>query len=102
MLCQSHGLLVIPSHVVEYLLGCKRTLLGGLGGYQGGVVEILSASEWDALQETLNSFSDFSVRFSLDGENINWNIGICPLCSSESIYTDSVSNFKCSQQHAKN
>ena len=71
MLCHSHGLLVIPPHVCDYLIGIKKSLLGGLGHYQGDVVEILSAEEWDAMQVSLKSLSDFSVRFCLDGDNIS-------------------------------
>ena len=94
MLCQSHGFLVVPNHVNEYLVGLKRTLLGGLGSYDGDVFEILSTEEWDSLQFTLNSFSDFSVKFRLDGENILWNIRICQECSSDSFAFDSKLKFQ--------
>ena len=93
MLCQSHGYLVVPCHVNEYLIGLKRTLLGGLGSYDGDIVEILSAEEWDALQSTLNSLSDFNVRFCLDGENILWNTRICQVCSSDSFSPVSQAQF---------
>ena len=93
MLCQSHGYLVVPCHVNEYLIGLKRTLLGGLGSYDGDIVEILSAEEWDALQSTLNSLSDFNVRFCLDGENILWNTRICQVCSSDSFFPASQTQF---------
>ena len=80
MLCHSHGLLVIPPHVGDYLLGVRKSLLGGLGLYPGEVAEILCADEWDALQVSLRSLSDFSVRFCLDGDTISWNIGVCVAC----------------------
>jgi hypothetical protein len=82
MLCHSHGLLVVPPHLEEYLLGVRKSLLSGLSEYPGEVVEVLSAEEWDALQLSLRSLSDFSVRFCLDGENVSWNIGVCSACSS--------------------
>eukprot|EP00596_Hydrurales_sp_CCMP1899_P005491 CAMPEP_0119044628 /NCGR_PEP_ID=MMETSP1177-20130426/33086_1 /TAXON_ID=2985 /ORGANISM="Ochromonas sp, Strain CCMP1899" /LENGTH=412 /DNA_ID=CAMNT_0007015033 /DNA_START=346 /DNA_END=1581 /DNA_ORIENTATION=+ len=72
MLCHSHGLLVIPLHVEEYLVGLKKSLLGGLGSYEGDIVEILCLDEWDELQMSLKSLSDFSVRFCLDGDNVSW------------------------------
>jgi hypothetical protein len=31
MLCQAHGMLVVPAHVEDFLLGTKKTLLAGLG-----------------------------------------------------------------------
>ena len=80
MLCHSHGLLIIPPHVEEYLVGLRRSLLSGLGLYQGEIVEIISADEWDSLQASLRSFSDFSVRFCLDGDSVSWNIGVCSFC----------------------
>lgn len=81
MLCHAHGLLSVPCHVEEYLVGLKKTLLGGLGNYPGEVVEILSDCEWAALQSKLNSLSGFSVRFTLDGENISWNMRLCHSCT---------------------
>ena len=80
MLCHSHGLLVIPPHVGDYLIGLKKSLLGGLGQYPGEIVEILSAEEWDAMQVSLKSLSDFSVRFCLHGDDVTWNIGVCTSC----------------------
>jgi hypothetical protein len=80
LLCHRHGLLVIPPHVEEFLVGMRKYLLNGLGAYEGQVVEILTAEEWDALLDSLRGISDFSVRFSLDGENISWNRGICTSC----------------------
>ena len=102
MLCQSHGYLVVPCHVNEYLIGLKRTLLGGLGSYDGDIVEILSAEEWDSLQSTLNSFSDFNVRFCLDGENIIWNTRICQFCSSDSLFFESQVQSSSSKVSSKN
>ena len=65
----------------EYLVGLRRSLLGGLGRYTGEVVEILSASEWGALQDSLNSLCDFNVRLTLDGENVQWNMKVCSACA---------------------
>jgi hypothetical protein len=76
-------LLVIPLHVEEYLVGLKKSLLGGLGSYEGDIVEILCLDEWDELQMSLKSLSDFSVRFCLDGDNVSWNIGVCTSCSGQ-------------------
>jgi hypothetical protein len=81
MLCHDHGLLIVPPHVEEYIVGVRKSLLSGLGSYPGEVLEILSAEEWEALIQSLKSLADFSVRFCLDGENISWNIGVCTRCS---------------------
>ena len=81
MLCYAHGLLSVPCHVEEYLVGLRKTLLGGLGSYSGEVVEILSDCEWTALQNRLNCLPGFSVRFTLDGDNITWNMRLCSLCT---------------------
>lgn len=80
MLCISHGKLVIPPHVEEYLVGIRKGLLNGLSSYSGEVYEILSAEEWDRLQASLRAFSDFSVRFCLDGDNVHWNMSVCSVC----------------------
>lgn len=82
LLCHTHGHLVIPPHFEEYIVGLKKSLTGGLGAYSGQVFEILSADEWDALQTSLKSLSDFSVRFCLDGDNITWNMEVCTACDS--------------------
>ena len=82
LLCHTHGQLVIPPHFEEYIVGLKRSLLGGLGEYQGQVFEVLSADEWDALQNSLRSLSDFGVRFCLDGHDISWSTEVCLTCDS--------------------
>lgn len=51
LLCYAHGLLLIPPHLEDYLVSLRRSLLSGLGSYTGEVVEIVTAEEWDALQE---------------------------------------------------
>lgn len=79
-LCQPHGLLVVPPHVEEYLIGLRRTLLAGLGAYPGEVAEIVSAEEWDALQDVFHGAADFSVRLCLDGGGFSWNTGVCMRC----------------------
>ena len=96
MLCYAHGLLSVPCHVEEYLVGLRKTLLGGLGNYPGEVVEILSECEWVALQSRLNSLSGFSVRFTLDGENISWNMRLCHSCTPAASSCSCSSSF-CSQ-----
>lgn len=82
LLCAEHRQIVIPPHLLEYLLNMRRTLLSGLGLYEGEIVEILSADEWDALQSALpcQTVADRSIRFCLDGENIFWNMGVCSSC----------------------
>jgi hypothetical protein len=88
------GLLVIPPHVEEYLVGLKKSLLGGMSTYLGQiVVEIVTAEEWDYLQSILGTanglgLSDFSARFCLDGENVLWNVGVCTFCDPF-VYTKS-------------
>lgn len=79
-LCQPHGLLVVPPHVEEYLIGLRRALLSGLGAYPGEVAEIVSADEWDAIQDVFHGAADFSVRLCLDGESVSWNTGVCMRC----------------------
>lgn len=79
-LCQPHGLLVVPPHVEEYLVGLRRTLLGGLGAYPGEVAEIVSADEWDSLQDVFHGAADFNVRFCLDGAGVAWATGVCMRC----------------------
>ena len=82
LLCPAHNQLVLPPHFQEYIVGLRRSLLGGLGaGHEGEVVvEVLSAEEWDALLHSLRSLSDFGVRFCLDGEGIAWNVDVCTRC----------------------
>lgn len=81
LLCHSHGLFVIPPHLEEYLLGLKRSLLGGLGQYPGVIVEVISLEEWEALHNQLRAEPDFCVRFCLSAEgDMTWNVGICGAC----------------------
>lgn len=81
LLCHSHGLCVVPPHLTEFLLGVRKSLLGGLGQYPGEIVEIISLEEWEALHEQLKSFPDFGVRFSLEPEGeLAWNVGLCQAC----------------------
>ncbi|KAJ1409407.1 hypothetical protein B484DRAFT_456082 [Ochromonadaceae sp. CCMP2298] len=78
-LCHSHGLLVVPPHVDEYLLGLRRGLTAGLGSYAGQVAEIVTAEEWDELQGVFHS-ADFNVRFCLDGSQVSWSSSLCVAC----------------------
>jgi hypothetical protein len=80
LICDTHGLLIVPPHVEGYLCGLQRTLLNGLGGYSGEIAEIISADEWDELQNVFHGAADFNVRFCLDGSNVMWNIGVCARC----------------------
>jgi len=66
LLCHAHGLLLVPPHVKEYLLGLRRSLLSGLGSYEGEIVEIVTADEWDELQKVLRLAGEFGVRFFVD------------------------------------
>lgn len=84
-------MLVIPPHVQEYLIGMRKTLLGGLGSYPGIIYEVISADEWDALQRTFRNSSDASARLCLDGENISWSVGVCMVCDPFS-YTPVISD----------
>ena len=81
-------MLLVPCHVEEYLVGLRRTLLGGLGSHTGDVVEILSSEEWASLLGTLNGLSDFSVGFTLNGEDVVWNQRVCSACAR--VYESSV------------
>lgn len=81
LVCQSHRQLVVPPHLEEYLVGLRPTLLGGLGMYPGEVVEVLTADEWDALQDVFRDAGDFSARFCLDGSGgIYWSSAVCTVC----------------------
>ncbi len=84
LLCHTHGQLVVPPHLEEFLIGVRKYLVQGLGIYPGDIVEILSAEEWDALVTTLpggvKDIPDFTARFSLDGEGITWNHPCCMKC----------------------
>ena len=81
LLCHSHGLLVVPPHLEEFLTGTKRSLLGGLGAYEGDVVEILTAEEWETLQSQVLQGDCFSVGFALDiDHNITWSHAQCHTC----------------------
>eukprot|EP00605_Chrysophyceae_sp_TOSAG23-4_P001810 GSChrysophyteH1.ASY1.ANO1.2000.1 assembled CDS len=78
LLCHSHGLLVIPPHVEEYLSGQRRSLLGGLGSYEGDIVEIVSAEEWEILQTQICGLTDVSVGFSLEDDGlVTWSCNTC-------------------------
>lgn len=84
LLCHTHGHLVVPPHLEEFLIGVRRYLVQGLGVYPGDIVEILSAEEWDVLVTSLpggvKDIPDFTVRFSLDGEGVTWNHPCCMKC----------------------
>jgi hypothetical protein len=80
LICQAHSQLVIPPHIEEYLIGLRRGLLTGLGIYPGVVAEILSADEWDALQDVFRGTGDYSVRLCLDGSGVSWNMRVCTVC----------------------
>jgi len=87
LLCHAHGLLLVPPHVEEYLLGLKRSLLSGLGSYEGEVAEIVTADEWDELQKVLRLSGEYGVRFMIDDDVANgvsstWSFStpICHVC----------------------
>lgn len=80
LVCYSHGLLVIPPHFEEYMLGVKKSLLSGLGTYPGEIVEILSAEEWDDLTHAMPGLPDLNVRFCLADGVVFWNTEVCTSC----------------------
>lgn len=80
LLCYSHGLLMVPPHVEEYLVFGRKNLLQGLGEYPGLLYEIVTDQEWDALQATCGMV-DFNVRFTCDGESVQWSLDRCSLCA---------------------
>jgi hypothetical protein len=81
LFCAAHGHLVVPPHLEEYLIGMKKSLLVGLGGYSGMEIEILSLEEWEEIQKVVsNSYNDLYVRFFLDGESVIWNCPVCMIC----------------------
>jgi hypothetical protein len=93
LLCHAHGLLLIPPHVLEYFVGIRSSLFNGLGNYPGELVEILTAEEWDHLQQETSIAAyctDFSVRFCVivneqeenqqEDYQVTWNLPICETC----------------------
>jgi hypothetical protein len=82
VLCEEHGILLVPPHVEEYLVGLRKSLLGGLAEYTGDVMEILASEEFSTLQrENIKGIEDFSVCFSCDAEGeVQWNIERCSKC----------------------
>ena len=64
-------------------MGLRKTLLGGLGRYEGLVVEVLTMEEWEALISDLKGgLPEFAVSFALDGEDISWSMEICTACDA--------------------
>lgn len=92
LMCYGHGLLVVPPHLEEYLLGVRRSLVSGLGQYQGEVVELVSAEEWDELQRITKGMADFGVRCCLDGQGVSWNTALCQKCDPFAFATFAGSN----------
>lgn len=80
LLCHAHGLLVIPPHVEDYLLGVRRGLFNNISDYSGEVVEVVTVEEWDELNRVLRLPTDFHARFFVDGDNVSWNVGVCSSC----------------------
>lgn len=81
LLCQTHSCVIIPPHLEEYLLGYRSHLLSGLGNYPGEIVEVLTSEEFEALSSALGPLApDFNVRFSLDGETLDWSLEVCRSC----------------------
>jgi hypothetical protein len=89
LLCHAHSMLMVPTHVDDFLTGRKRNLLGGLGGGGGGdrgeQYEIVMSDEWDELATVTHDGraareADFTVRFSCDGECIHWSLDVCQEC----------------------
>lgn len=95
LLCYSHGYLLIPNHLEEFLVGVRKTLVGGLGAYEGEVVELVTAEEFAALQTINKGHADFEIRCALDGESVAWSIPVCMKCdpSSEYNYGESMKNL---------
>lgn len=80
LLCYAHGLLVVPPHLEDYLIGVRRSLLNNLLEYPGEIVEIVTLEEWEAIQRLFRADSDFHVRFCVDSDDITWNMGLCKAC----------------------
>jgi hypothetical protein len=80
LLCHAHGLLVIPPHLEDYLVGIRRGLLNNITEYAGEVVEVVTLEEWDELNRVLRQPTDFHARFFVDGDHISWNVGVCSSC----------------------
>jgi len=80
LLCEGHGKLLTPPHVIEFLRGERRKLLGDLDEFSGCVCEIVTTEEWDKLTEQFRC--DFAVRFFVDPTNssISWGVEQCYKC----------------------
>mmetsp|Transcript_11276 Transcript_11276/g.17681 ORF Transcript_11276/g.17681 Transcript_11276/m.17681 type:complete len:199 (+) Transcript_11276:3-599(+) len=94
LLCEGHGKLAVPPHVLDWLRGRERRLLENLGEDSGCVCEVLSAEEWDALGAWFPC--DLSVRFLVDpadpedplavvaagegGAALTWGVERCHQC----------------------
>ncbi|KAG5180313.1 hypothetical protein JKP88DRAFT_324355 [Tribonema minus] len=82
LLCDAHGLLLVPPHAEQWLRGDREKLLGALDTERSGYVcEVVTVDEWDALSERYGP-CDFSVRFSIapDGDAVAWSLPRCSRC----------------------
>lgn len=91
LLCNRHGHLLVPTHLEEYLVGMKRSLLAGLGDYLGEIVEIVTADEWETLQHVYHQYgatggnksnSRPKLAYSKDSLLISENDDECVLSSN--------------------
>ncbi|EKU22399.1 hypothetical protein NGA_0462100 [Nannochloropsis gaditana CCMP526] len=51
LLCEAHGLPLVPPHISSFLDGEKKGVLSSLNGRSGVVCEIVSVEEWDELMK---------------------------------------------------
>ncbi len=83
LFCEKHRRLLLPMHLVEYLMCLRKALLGGGVGENeenNVVVEIITAEEWDAIVSMRLSDSSVGPSFALDGQDITWNSPVCDEC----------------------
>eukprot|EP01039_Chlorochromonas_danica_P007569 gene7569-8369_t len=82
LLCFNHGMLVVPPHLEEFLVGLRRGLLSGLGDYEGEVVELVTAEEWEELQHLHRGVGtpDLAICCAVDGHSVLWSVDVCNEC----------------------
>ena len=81
LLCEAHGLALIPPHVTDFLMGHKRGLLSNLSGRSGVICEVVTTEEWDEVTKVYPT--DFTLKLAVDPEEVGmvtWSTPPCQLC----------------------
>jgi len=80
LLCEGHGKLLPPPHVLDFLNGQRRKLLNDLDEYSGCICEIITTEEWDSLTHQFPC--DLGVSFFVDpiDGSFCWGMEQCHKC----------------------